>query len=283
MSSICFVIPYFAKRNFFWQKQPNFPKYFNYFIKSFSGIPSDSIHLKLLTNIPFENYEKYQGNNVSVVNISWGELVKLISTKLDLRLNKFQFRAYKLCDLKPAFGIIFADYLQDYDFWGYCDVDMIIGNLSNFLTEENLKNYDLVSASRGNPGYMTIYKNNNDINNLFKKSPDYLKVFNSTESWRFDEKGRDNIIALKQIVEGEKVKINNIQGIVHNDSGGYNLDRQWQYIWQNGTLIDSLTHEEIGSLHIVKSKRQPNFIIEPIKEGNITIEITENGIKSYEN
>ncbi len=281
MSSICFVIPYFAKRNFFWQKKPKFPSYFSYFIKSFSGNSSSSIHLKLITNIPFQEYQKYKGDNISIITMSWSDLVKLISTRLQLKLNKFQFRSYKLCDLKPAFGLIFSEYLQGYDFWGYCDVDMIIGNLGNFLTEENLKEYEMISASKGNPGYMTIYRNNDKVNHLFTKSPDYLKVFQATNSYRFDEKGRDNIIALKQIVEREKVKINNISGIVHNDSGGFNQEREWKYLWQNGTLNDYLTGEEIGSLHIVKSKRQANFRIEPIKDGDVSIEITENGIKCY--
>jgi hypothetical protein len=281
MSSICFIIPYFAKRNFFWQKKPKFPPYFSYFIKTFSGNTSNSIDLKLITNIPFQEYEKYQGDNISVIRMSWSDLIKLISTVLGLKVHPFQFRAYKLCDLKPAFGLIFSEYLQGYDFWGYCDVDMIIGNLGNFLTEANLREYEMISASKGNPGYMTIYRNDDKINHLFTKSPDYLKVFQSTNSYRFDEKGRDNIIALKQIVEQQQVKINNISGIVHNDSGGFNQNRPWKYIWQNGTLTDALTGEEIGSLHIVKSKRRPNFLIEPIKEGNISIEITENGINCY--
>ena len=37
---------------------------------------------------------------------------------------------YKLCDFKPAYGTIFSDCIKDYDFWGYCDMDMIFGNVS---------------------------------------------------------------------------------------------------------------------------------------------------------
>jgi len=29
----------------------------------------------------------------------------------------------KLCDFRPAYGVIFEDYIRDYDFWGHCDVD----------------------------------------------------------------------------------------------------------------------------------------------------------------
>jgi hypothetical protein len=280
MNSICLVIPYFAKSNFFRPKKLGFPKYFSYFIKSFSG--NNLIDLKILTNISFKEYEKYQGQNITVIEMSFADLVKLISKKLDLKLNRFQLNPYKLCDYKPALGLIFSEYLQGYDFWGYCDVDMVIGNLSKFFNEKNLKEYEMVSASRGTPGYMTIYRNNERMRNIFTKSPDYLKVFRSSKNYRFDESGGNrNIIALRQIVQREKVKINNLPGLVHNDGGGLNIDRDWKYIWQNGKLTDCLTGNEIGSLHILKSKRNPDFIIEPIKQEDCRIEITAKGIACY--
>ena len=34
---------------------------------------------------------------------------------------------YKLCDYKVAYGEAFADDLKDYDFWGYCDMDLMWG------------------------------------------------------------------------------------------------------------------------------------------------------------
>ena len=43
---------------------------------------------------------------------------------------------YKLCDFKPAYGFIFSDYIKKYDFWGYCDIDVIFGNIRLFMTDE---------------------------------------------------------------------------------------------------------------------------------------------------
>ena len=36
---------------------------------------------------------------------------------------------YKLCDFKPAYGTIFTDYIRDYDFWGYCDIEFLLSEV----------------------------------------------------------------------------------------------------------------------------------------------------------
>ena len=36
--------------------------------------------------------------------------------------------AYKLTDFKPAYGEIFQDYIIQYDFWGFTDIDLIYGD-----------------------------------------------------------------------------------------------------------------------------------------------------------
>ena len=54
--------------------------------------------------------------------------------------------AYKLCDFKPTFGTIFAEYLNEYDFWGNADIDLIYGNIRRFLTEELLSEYDVITS-----------------------------------------------------------------------------------------------------------------------------------------
>jgi hypothetical protein len=42
-------------------------------------------------------------------------------------------RPYKVCDFRPAFGEIFASELAGYDFWGYCDLDVIFGRIRDHL------------------------------------------------------------------------------------------------------------------------------------------------------
>lgn len=51
-------------------------------------------------------------------------------------------KPYKLCDFRPLYGEIFSNYVDGYDFWGYCDCDLIFGDIRKFLTEELLSTKD---------------------------------------------------------------------------------------------------------------------------------------------
>jgi len=129
MHRIVFIITYMGK----------YPWYFPYFLHSCRYNPT--IDFLIFTD-----------NND--LNIDLPANVKIIPNSLE------QFKAdaaqalgfdvavqsgYKLCDFKPAYGYIFADYIKDYDFWGYCDVDVIFGNIRTFMTDEMLDEYESLS------------------------------------------------------------------------------------------------------------------------------------------
>ena len=95
---------------------------------------------------------------------------------------------YKLCDFKPAYGLIFSDWIKDYNFWGYCDVDVIFGNIRSFMTDELLNEYDIISARHDYlTGCFALYRNNQFMRELFKQSKDYRKVFTDPRNFFFDE------------------------------------------------------------------------------------------------
>lgn len=58
--------------------------------------------------------------------------------------------------------------MKKYEFWGHCDLDIILGNLNDFITEEMLNTYDKIFCL----GHMILYKNDYDINRLFMKPVD---------------------------------------------------------------------------------------------------------------
>ena len=95
---------------------------------------------------------------------------------------------YKLCDFKPAYGHIFADYIREYDFWGYCDVDVIFGNIRSFITDELLSEYDVINARHDYlTGCFSLYRNTPYFRELFRQSKDYQRVFTDTRNFFFDE------------------------------------------------------------------------------------------------
>ncbi len=72
--------------------------------------------------------------------------------------------SYKFCDCRALFGVLFEDYLKGYDFWGYCDVDLMFGNIRHFLTDEVLTQYDRIYQY----GHLSIFRNDDKTKHLYE-------------------------------------------------------------------------------------------------------------------
>jgi hypothetical protein len=169
--NIAIIIPYFGK----------LPWYFAYFIHSCSYNPD--IHFFIITDD--YNYTE-SPENVFIIRQSFQELKILIGEKLQLSIAFND--PYKLCDFRPAFGVIFDKILKDYDFWGHSDIDVIFGNIKKFITQEMLNNYDIISMRNDYVlGCFCLYKNVEKINMLFTRSKDYKKIFTASKHYCFDE------------------------------------------------------------------------------------------------
>jgi len=124
--------------------------------------------------------------NVKIVYKTLSEISAIAEKKLALKVNlKYP---YKLCDFKPAYGLIFEDLIDGYGFWGYGDLDVIFGNIRAFITDDLLENHDIISVRHDFlTGYFQLFKNSEFTKNLFKHSKDYKKVFTSDRHYCFDE------------------------------------------------------------------------------------------------
>ncbi len=79
---------------------------------------------------------------------------------------------YKLCDLKPFYGLLFSRHLQHYSHWGHADLDIVWGNLEHYFTPALRKGYDIVTAASTRiSGYCTVYKNTPRITTLCMQIP----------------------------------------------------------------------------------------------------------------
>jgi hypothetical protein len=121
--------------------------------------------------------------NLKVIRYSISELQQLI--KQNLAITPTFKLAYKLCDYRPAFGELFASEIRDYQFWGYCDMDLMFGHLSDFVTPEILDRYNKIF----NRGHFALYKNDPYINSLYRNSKkiDAAAILASSECYIFDE------------------------------------------------------------------------------------------------
>jgi len=168
---VCFIIPYFGAPQ----------SWFRYFFKSVSK----NVNYDWLFISDFKLKQILPGN-VKFVYMSMDEFKILVFQKTGIQpiINE----PYKLCDFKPAYGHLFSDYIISYDYWGYCDTDILIGDLDYFLSKKLNKKYDVISPDPNFfPGHFCVFRNVDKIKYLYQLSDNYKLVFESSKCFYFDE------------------------------------------------------------------------------------------------
>lgn len=126
--------------------------------------------------------------NVNWKPLSVGELSARASdalgTSVEIRLSYTR----KIADLKPAYGLIFADDLRPFDFWAHSDLDIVWGDVRRFVTDSILATHDIVSSRAGRTsGHFTLYRNTPSINRTFELIPDYPQAMVNPAHLNLDE------------------------------------------------------------------------------------------------
>ena len=95
---------------------------------------------------------------------------------------------YKLCDLKPIWGYVFRDLLENYDFWGYSDVDVVYGDLWTGVNDFLKNGRDVLSVySDFMSGPFALFRNRQDVNRLFMEIHDYRRILQDPRHYGMDE------------------------------------------------------------------------------------------------
>lgn len=170
MKSIVFIVPYFG----------HFNNYFGIWLNSCAYNPT--INWVILTDC---KDEYHYPNNVTVIYTTFAQVKERVQSFYDFPISLE--KPYKLCDFKPAYGEIFYEYIKDFDFWGYCDTDLIWGDLRKFFTEEVLNRYDKIGAR----GHCCILRNNETMLKAYRYESTHLvtykDAFTSDFAYCFDE------------------------------------------------------------------------------------------------
>lgn len=181
-NKVCFICCYFGK----------LPNYFPFWLKSAERNPE--FNWLLFTD---DRTEYLYPQNVHVVYLSFNDLVFNIKKKLGNHIRISD--PYKLCDFRVAYGDIFSEYLKSYTHWGHCDLDLIWGDLSRFITDKELDAYDRLFQY----GHCSIYRNTKEINRLYQvafSGLDSFVVFRAPYHFGFDEfRGMNTICKEKKV------------------------------------------------------------------------------------
>lgn len=172
MNKIAIIIPYFGK----------WPEWMDLYL--FSASIQKNIDFLFFTNceIPTKVYK-----NTIFHKTDYKSYCKRISTSLNINFSS-ENKPYKLCDCRPFYGIIHKKELQDYEFWGFGDIDLIYGDLSLIINDSNLIKYNFISAHSDRiSGHFSIMRNIKQYNNICYKINNWKEKLESEHFYSLDE------------------------------------------------------------------------------------------------
>lgn len=173
MTTIAIVIPWFG----------TWPKWINLFIHSCQHNSSVDYFFFSDQEIP----EKAKGiENIHFKKQEYNDYCNMVSSKLNIEFHPSN--AYKLCDLKPFYGFLHYDDLQNFDFWGFGDLDLIWGDLRHFYTEDILAKKDIISTHSDRlSGHLTLVRNTDNYRKLGFNIPKWKDLLTAPENHAMDE------------------------------------------------------------------------------------------------
>lgn len=244
---VVIIIPYFGK----------FPNYFNFWLKS--ALFNSDFDFLIFT----DNKTYITQSNVKFIQMDFKHFKNLLQRKVEfpICLNK----PYKLCDYKPLYGSALQKYIVNYEFWGFADIDLILGTLNKFVTPQILDDYEKIY----NLGHLTLLKNNKKCNSLWKVKHHLSDAYRYDEAFRtpyichFDESdGLSKIAQLRNIRTYNSVDFGDIDRSKFNF---FMIGKQHKiypgiFFWNKGHLIylckqgKRILHDEVAYAHFQKRR-----------------------------
>lgn len=177
MHTILIIHVYFGK----------LPNFFAFWLKSCEE--NKDVDFLLVT----DQKVKSVASNIKIHNCKLNDIKKRAEEKLGMPV--VLERPHKLCDYKALFGLLFSEYTNKYEFWGYCDSDLIFGNIRNFITTDILTKYNYILVlghlhiqRTKDDSFDTVWKSARGVgDNAFYEynfNPDRFQELNNGPFWK---------------------------------------------------------------------------------------------------
>lgn len=272
-AKIGIIMPYFGRK---------WPAYLDLYLKSCAYNPS--VDVLFFTDIPFP--DSYPAN-VKFYRFTLTDLRRLIKEKLDLSTSIDT--GFKLCDIRPAYGLLFQEYISEYNFWGHGDIDLVYGDIRKFITNNLLRRYDVISCrEKWISGALSLFRNNEVINSLFLTSGDYKKVFTDNKYYGFDECSKAwNLVRTSTSILDVNLHTTNMTQLVRKKEEKREISTFFSNIikefilpnesvkWENGRVTSD--EQEYLLYHYVSEKRRKYFYFPKLEEVPDKFYITTTG------
>lgn len=171
MGKIVMIIPWFGK----------FPKWFDLYLFSCSRQKNIDFWFFTDSDLPSIQYA-----NTYFEQTTFSDYCKRISESLSIDFHPLS--SYKLCDVKPFYGIIHEDLIKEYEFWGFGDIDVVYGDLDLVIKPDNLRNYDLITTHTDRiSGHFTIMRRESKYTRSCLQIKDWKSKLTNSKHLSIDE------------------------------------------------------------------------------------------------
>ncbi len=231
------------------------PDYFNAWMKSAAA--NKDIDFIIISDQEIGG----SSQNIRCVRTTLSAEVKKYETILNRKIRIED--AYKFCDCRLFFGLLYEEELSKYDFWGYCDIDLVFGDIRKFVTDEVLQSYDRVYTY----GHLCLYRNNDRMKHIYDlKGGIYSldEIFIGKAKTTPEEYFGVNRICLKNKIPVyhaiDYADISSAYGKRMNMAHGKTNSRHQCFVWEDGHAYriyeesGAIKREELVYIHWQKRK-----------------------------
>ena len=191
----------------------------------------------------------------------------------------------KVCDFKPIYGLMFADDLEDFEWWAYSDLDVVWGDIRKFVTDDLLDSQIIISPrQRKLGGHGTFVRNTDATNRTFDIVPDVRSILTNPTYLRLDENILTNhlraLIATSSFKARPKIYWEQEMTITAEYqkallAGG----ADWRMWWRNGRAFDA-EGREVMYLHFHKLVKCMTSIDFGFGETPMAFSLSRDGIRA---
>ena len=106
------------------------------------------------------------------------------------RLLNIDFRPkspYKLCDARPVLGKLHENLLHGFDFYGHCDIDLIFGNINDFMPNNPMQYNAISTHRRRTAGHFSLFRNQEKNRNAYRHIKHFGQLLMDDQHHGIDE------------------------------------------------------------------------------------------------
>lgn len=215
---ICIVMPYFGK----------WPEWMEQYLESCRWNPSIEWRF-------FSDCGTPAGlpANVKVDSMTLPEFLQRAERALGISID---WRSgYKVCDLRPAYGVIFQSAVEGFDYYGWGDVDCIFGNLESYVSK-HLCHKDCISFNKKHlSGHLCLFRNEERVRNWYRSIPDWRTRMEAEDYTHFDEM-KPSVVKNILSVHAHESYNTPLSPFIRWTDDTFDFPTEWY--WENGVLTN---------------------------------------------